>query len=300
MTENRTKFITPENLNPNGQEDQVIETGLNQTTNNNTIEEYIYAFEQKNENDTILMAKYSVKMRHKILNMELTVLKTFYDNNLIKNDNETLQKIRNMEKSKGVNMDLDINDFKEAENVLLEAENLSNELMRKIKAALKKNTTQKEVKKPAPNIEVPDYRSIVTVRGTEEDVINCILKADAAFNNKQYDKAERLLVKAERIFSTENARNLLKEVRDSKHSLNSESIEQSTESLKNACTVMIGIEDTPDANALSLSNEPKETGELQSNIKLDKKNSNMMQEILLCCIVLIGIMLIFFLFYVFM
>ncbi|XP_026331527.1 uncharacterized protein LOC113238890 [Hyposmocoma kahamanoa] len=86
--------------------------------------------------------------------------------------------------------------------------------MRKIKMAVKKKSLNKvEVIKPEDDIEVPDYRSIVTVKGTKEDVTNCILKAKRALENEKFDRAESLLLKAERIFPTKNARDLLKQIR---------------------------------------------------------------------------------------
>lgn len=200
------------------------ESILDQKTKNH---KFVQDIDEDDMNNVHLIANNSFQMRLKVLNMELKAVETYFVKKLIDNENDTLNKMNIIETciSRLKNV-LKINNF-EVDNDLIIAENLSIELMKKIKKVLNKNIVNKEeVKKPKDITEVPDYRSIVTIRGTKEDVVNCILTAKKAIENGKYDKAERLLLKAERIFPTENARNLLIHVRSVKEQkLNIERIE---------------------------------------------------------------------------
>lgn len=187
------------------QEIQIVETN-----NNFTIEQDKVKKQKLEKDDDVkfdLIAKNLIKMRLQILAEEMTVIKTYFHKELIDVDKDTLNNIETYLNHS--NTRPDINDIKDHEKSLLDAENLSTALMKKIKKVIKVNTTKKELK-VQDNIVVPNYRSIVTVRGTKEDVSNCIIKAKAAMDNRKFDRAESLLLKAERMCPTKNARELLK------------------------------------------------------------------------------------------
>lgn len=177
---------------------------------------FVHDIVKENVNSIDKIANNSFQMRLKVLNMELNVIKTYCNKELLANENDTTNKIYNIETSISIaNSYLEINSFEEVENELLKAENLCAELVRKIKKVVNKMVNKKvEVIKrdKKDDIGIPDYRSIVTVRGTREDVMTCILKAERAIENRRFDRAQSLLLKAERIFPTKNARDLLKDV----------------------------------------------------------------------------------------
>lgn len=197
--------------------------------------------QQINENDSVieqnilLIANNSLRMRLKVLAMELNVVRKFSFKAIIENERDSLKEIfPNVEKCMDAVYIADqSNNAEKAENYLLLAENLSTKMMKKIKKVVKNISEEKkkaEVKYHEDDTEVPDYRSIVTVRGTKDDVINCILKATTALENRKYDRAICLLLKAERICPTKNARDLLNKVQAAKKTYqNLERIEVATE-----------------------------------------------------------------------
>lgn len=185
---------------------------------------------QKYDNDINLIEINIIQMRLNVLIMELEVFKTFYTTKLIDNENDTYTKIDNIKMFVDT-LAINTNNFEQLQNELLTTEKLSTEIMKKITKVVQTKTVEKEeVKKPEENIEIPDYRSKLTVRGTEEDVKNCIIKAQAALKNGKYDRAENLLLKADRIIPTKNGRDLLEQVRAAKKVIqNSEINEKTTE-----------------------------------------------------------------------
>lgn len=216
---------------------QSSETKSDQNTNNNEIEKGIDDQNNDIEQKMDLVANYLFEMRRKVLTMEISVVKAFIKNKLIENDNDTLQTVENDIEFYSSKLCAPLDD--EKLEILHTTENLSTELMKKIKEVIRKKAARtKEAEKSVDDIEIFDYRSIVTVRGTKEDVINCILKAKTAMETYKYDRAESLLLKAERIFSTKNARDLLKQVRAVKESKqNPQPIEQTTKAEEHVNTV---------------------------------------------------------------
>lgn len=193
----------------------------------------------KNENDSDTeqqLAKNSFEIRQKVLAMQLNVVKTYFAKELIGNENVKMKEIiLNMETSMStVNTAIDFKHFQKAEHEFLKVETLCAELMKKVKKVTNKEAVKKkEVKKHVQYTEISDYRSLVTVRGTKEDITNCLLKAKTALENGKYDRAERLLLKAERISPTTNARDLLKQVLAAKESKKTpEPIEKATEAIQ--------------------------------------------------------------------
>lgn len=181
----------------------------------------------------------SFKMRRKIIEMEVNIIKTYILKLLIEKDHDTENKLSNIETHfNKINSNLDIDDITMPSNDLLKAESLCTEIMKNIKLENKNRRKAKEAFTSTDSVfstvddkEVPDYRSIVTVRGTPEDVSNCIVKARAAFDKGKYDRAENLLLKAERMIPTKNARSLLIEVIAAKEQQqNTKPIQKTTES----------------------------------------------------------------------
>lgn len=182
--------------------------------------------------NTISVGHNSFQTRLKVLAMEMNVVKTYFDKQINEIDDDSSKKLHNLQTHMNI-VYADINNIKKIEKDLRIAENLSYELVKKIKEVFKKNAVNKEQgKKPEDDIEVPDYRSIVTVRGTKEDVTNCILKAQAALENGKYDRAEKLLLKAERIMPTKNARDLLNQVQTAHLKLYPEPAKTATKSVE--------------------------------------------------------------------
>lgn len=199
--------------------------------------------ESKNYSDIdqnmLLLAENSIQIRLKVLAMELNVVKAFYDKELIQNANDSLNKITlNMLTEMSALNTLINNNYSEmAKEKLLNIEKLCVELMKKVKNVIKKKAVKKEMKSVV-HTDIPNYKSTVTVKGTKEDVVSCILKADKAFDSENFDKAERLLLKAERMFSTKNARALLNRVRVARDAKGTpEFTEKSTESELSTVTV---------------------------------------------------------------
>lgn len=228
---------------------------LDQETNNHELQQEIDPIKHKYNENIKLIENNIFQIRLNVLIMEQKVVNTFYAKKVIANDNDTFTKM-NIIKMYVNRLNFDTNNNDQVKNALLTAENISTELMNKIKEVVKIKTVKKEeVNKPEDDIEDSNYRSIVTVRGTREDVKHCILKAQTALENGKYDRAEKLLLKAERIIPTKNARDLLKQVRAAKE------MAQNAE-LNEKCTEAVEI----------VSNTVKEEVE-QSNSEVDSINT---------------------------
>lgn len=156
------------------------------------------------------------KMRTKVLSLEVSVILKKYENGIANGPNNTVPVTGEIENLVAkIHKALKMTDLGEAEKHLTEAERIYKDAYAKIpKTKNKKDDDSTPISTELiKRKHTPGPREKTTMPGNERDEDICIQKAKDAIKHKDFERAEKFLLKAERLLPTEEAKKWLRIVR---------------------------------------------------------------------------------------